>query len=502
MLLIKLIMLIWSGTDPENQAETEPKSNHKRPKIGKERTFAFCFSSVPYVSSPPPLRLLVITYYWPPSGGAGVQRCLKFVKHLGSFGVEATVITVDPAHATYPVRDESLLAEVPPEVRVIRTRTSEPFESYKKLTGRAVPYGGFANEGKPGLMQKALRFVRGNLFIPDPRRGWNRHALAAVELLLAAGETFDAVLTSSPPHSTQLIGLALQKRHGLRWLADMRDPWTDIYYYKDLHHTPLAAWLDARYERQVLTKADAVLVTSPETKRLFLGKLSELPAGKFHVLPNGYDESDFGRPSQPPTDCLRITHAGTITELYHIDKLLAAVAACTARHPDVPLRLRFVGQVSTQLRGQIERAGLLPTTEFIEFVPHDKSVEYLLSASVLLMAIPDVPRNFGILPGKVFEYLAANKPILCVGPAGSDADNLLQECGVGPALPYEDTTLMRQTLEDLVAQWRINPNLDLPALNHRRYSRHALTAQLAAIAFGPKDVALPPAPPDSFDENQ
>ena len=158
-----------------------------------------------------------------------MQRCLKFVKHLGHFNVEAIVITVDPAQATYPVLDASLLAEVPAGVRVVRTKTSEPFESYKKLTGRAVPYGGFANEGKPGLLQQALRFVRGNLFIPDPRRGWNRHALAAVEQLLAAGETFDAVLTSSPPHSTQLIGLVLQKRHGLRWLADMRDPWTDIY---------------------------------------------------------------------------------------------------------------------------------------------------------------------------------------------------------------------------------------------------------------------------------
>ncbi|MBD2768027.1 glycosyltransferase family 4 protein [Hymenobacter sp. BT664] len=410
-----------------------------------------------------------------------MQRCLKFVKHLGHFGVEPTVITVDPAQATYPVLDESLLAEVPAGLRIVRTPTTEPFESYKKLTGRAAPHGGFANEGKPGLLQKALRFVRGNFFIPDPRRGWNHHALAAVQQLLAAGETFDAVLTSSPPHSTQLIGLALQKRHGLRWLADLRDPWTDIYYYKGLHHTPLAAWLDAEYERRVLTHADAVLVTSPETKRLFLAKLPDLPSSKFHVLPNGYDESDFRQPSQPPTDCLRITHTGTITELYHIGRLLEAVAHCAALHPDVPLRLRFVGQVSAGLREQIERAGLLPATEFIDFVPHDESVNYLLSASALLMAIPDVPRNFGILPGKIFEYLAANKPILCIGPSGSDADNLLQECAAGHALPYEDSALMREAVESLIRQWRLNPNLDLPAVSHKRYSRAALTQRLAAL---------------------
>lgn len=430
---------------------------------------------------PRPLRLLVLTYYWPPSGGAGVQRCLKWVKYLGEFGVAATVVTVDAAQATYPVRDASLEAEVPAGVRVVRTPTSEPFESYKKLTGRAVPYGGFANEGKPGLVQQALRFVRGNLFIPDPRRGWNRHALAAVERLLAAGETFDAVLTSSPPHSTQLIGLALQQRHGLRWVADLRDPWTDIYYYKDLHHTPLAAWLDARYERRVLTQADAVLVTSPETERLFRAKLPGLAAGKIHVLPNGYDAPDFGRPSRPPTDCFRLTHAGTITELYHISGLLGALAAAAARHPAVPVRLRFVGQVSAALRAQVGAAGLAGATEFLPFVPHAESVAELLGATVLLMAIPDVPRNRGILPGKIFEYLAANKPVLCVGPAGSDADNLLRECGAGQALPYADAALMQETLDALLHQWAINPNLDLPAASHGRYARRALTGQLAAI---------------------
>ena len=427
------------------------------------------------------LRLLVITYYWPPSGGAGVQRCLKWVKHLGQFGIVPTVLTVDPAQATYPVLDESLLAEVPPEVRVIRTGTSEPFEQYKKLTGRAVPYGGFANEGKPGLTQQIMRFVRGNLFIPDPRRGWNRHALQAVARLVADGEVFDAVLTSSPPHSTQLIGLALQRRYGWRWLADLRDPWADIYFAKDLHRTPLATWLDTRYERQVLAHADAVLVTSPETKRLFLSKNPALPEANIHVIPNGFDEADFGGPSAPPTDCLRIVHAGTITELYHLGGLLAALAATARTYPAVPLRLRFVGQVSEQLRAQIVAAGLAEICEFRPFVPHAESVRELLTASALLMAIPDVPRNLGILPGKLFEYLAARKPILCIGPAGCDADLILRECGAGQVLPYEDVALMRATLEALVQQWLTGPDLDLTGSRFAHYSRRAQAATLAAL---------------------
>jgi glycosyltransferase involved in cell wall biosynthesis len=410
-----------------------------------------------------------------------VQRCLKWVKYLPELGVEPTVITVDPDQATYPVRDESLLREVPASVRVIHTRTLEPFGSYQKLTGRAVPHGGFANEGKPSFTQKAMRFVRGNLFLPDPRRGWNRFALAAVEKLLAAGEQFDAVLTSSPPHSTQLIGLALQKKHGLRWLADLRDPWTDIYYTKDLHRTAPAAWLDAHYERQVLTRADAVLVTSPETERLFRRKLPDLAEGKIVVLPNGYDEPDFQQPSNPPADCLRITHTGTITARYHIDNLLKAIAECQQRYPLVPWRLRFVGQVDAGLRAQIVAAGLAEVTEFLPFVPHQQSVNYLLTSSVLLMAIPDVALNRGILPGKIFEYLATRKPVLCVGPAGSDADKVLREAGAGQALPYADYTLMLSTLEQLAQQWQQHPNLDLASAKPAQYSRRGQAAQLAEL---------------------
>nr|WP_246601936.1 glycosyltransferase family 4 protein [Hymenobacter profundi] len=426
--------------------------------------------------------MLVITYYWPPSGGAGVQRSLKFVKHLPALGVEPTVVTVDPERGAYPVLDESLLAEVPAGVRVIRTDTSEPFGSYKKLTRREqIPYGGFANESKTSFTQRLFKFVRGNFFLPDPRRGWNRHALRAVAQLLARGETFDAVLTSSPPHSTQLIGLELKKRYGFRWVADMRDPWTDIYYQQELHQTAPARWLDARYERQVLEQADVVLTTSPDTRRLLLGKSNKLTPSKFRVIPNGYDESDFRQPSTPPIDALLITHTGTISETYHVQELLRAVAACTQRYPTVPLRLRFVGKVSEGVRQQVAVAGLTDCTEFLPFVPHQESVGYLLRSTALLMAIPDVPNNLGILPGKIFEYLAARKPIICVGPAGSDADEILRQCGAGQAFPYLDYAAMLAYLETLVAQWQTTSNLDLPGNAHTCYSRRALTEQLVEL---------------------
>lgn len=430
---------------------------------------------------PKPLRLLVITYYWPPSGGAGVQRCLKWVKHLPALGVEPTVITVDPAQAAYPVLDYSLEADVPPGVRVLRTGTMEPFGAYQKLTNRPIPHGGFANEGRVSVAQRVARFVRGNVFLPDPRRGWNRFVLKQVAELVAAGEQFDAVLTSSPPHSTQLIGLELKRRYNWRWLADLRDPWTDIYYTQTLMRTAVARWLDQRYERQVLQAADVVITTSPDTGRLLQGKVPELPAGKFAVLPNGYDESDFQQVIAPPTDALLLTYVGTITGQYHVGPFFAEVAACAARHPQVPLRLRFVGRVAKEIERQLAEAGLTERTELVEFVPHDEAVVYMQRCTALLLGIPDVAHNRGILPGKVFEYLAAGRPVICIGPEGSDAAQVLEGCQAGRSFAYEDRAAMRRYLDELVAAWEQNPTVPVPGTGRSRYSRRGLTEQLVGL---------------------
>lgn len=429
----------------------------------------------------PPLKVLFITYYWPPSGGAGVQRCLKFVKHLPEFGILPTVITVDETKAAYPVLDNTLAAEIPKEVRVFRTNTSEPFDFYKKLTGKSeIPYGGFANEDQDSWSQKLFKFLRGNLFIPDPRIGWNRYALKKVADLLKT-EKFDAVITSSPPHSTQLIGLEIQKKYGIRWIADLRDPWTDIYYYKDLNHTFLAKKVDAQYEKNVIEKADGLLVTSPDTKRLFLNKKVSVNPAKIKVLPNGYDEQDFRFNSEPPNGYFCLTYTGTITELYNIETFLRAFADNAQRHPDIRFRLRFVGKVSEKVQDQIKEANLLFMTEFIPFVPHQESIEYLMRSTCLLMAIPDVENNFCILPGKLFEYLASNKQIICIGPVQSDADKIIEECGAGRVMHYDDYALMVDHLNTLTKSWRVNHNLDLPFINYQRYSRRALTEELAKL---------------------
>jgi len=427
-------------------------------------------------------HLLYISYYWPPSGGPGVQRGLKFCKYLPQTGVQPTVLTVDENQAAYPLLDPSFAKEVPPGLQVHHTATSEPFEYYKKLSGKKeIPYSGFANQkAKDSLLDKVFKFVRGNLFIPDARVGWNKHAIKKADELLAGGK-YKAILTTSPPHSTQLIGLKLKKKHKLPWIADLRDPWTNIYYYDQLYHTALAKRLDQRYERQVLEQADAILVTSEDTKRLFLNKPVKLNADKIHVIPNGYDEEDFTVLSTSPQDTFLITYTGTITESYNIDVFLKVIAHLMSVHNEINYKLRFVGKVSESMKQRIEKAGVQGITEFIPHVPHREAIRYLMESTVLLISTPEVAHGNVPVPAKLFEYLASNKPIVAIGPVHSDMDRIIDECGAGRLFHYTAYDLMLDHMTQWSKAWKINPNLDLPYINHSRFSRRALSAELAGL---------------------
>ena len=237
-------------------------------------------------------KVLLITYYFPPSGGAGVQRWLKTINYLPQAGVETIVLTVDSTVASYPQIDESLSNDIPSNIKVYRTKTREILSFYKKVSPqKQIPYGGFANEPNPNLIQKISRFIRGNFFLPDPRRGWNKFALEkAKEIIETEGIT--TIVTTSPPHSTQLIGLELKRLYShLKWVADLRDPWTDIYYNQDLYPTPWAKKRNLRYESSVLLGADQIITVSEECSRLFAQKADV--AEKIAVVPNGFEEKDF-----------------------------------------------------------------------------------------------------------------------------------------------------------------------------------------------------------------
>ena len=376
-------------------------------------------------------KVLLITYYFPPSGGAGVQRWLKTINYLPKAGVETIVLTVDPAVASYPQIDESLCNDVPSGIKIYRTHTLEILSLYKRVSPKKeVPYGGFANEPNPTLLQKISRFIRGNFFLPDPRRGWNKFALAKAKQIIEQ-EGIETIITTSPPHSTQLIGLELKRLYPrIKWVADLRDPWTDIYYNEDLYPTRWAKKRNLRYERSVLLGADQIITVSEQCKRLFAQKADV--AEKIAVVPNGYDTKDFFQLG------VRSEELG-VTSVASNLKILSYIGVWAPQYDLEPLKslvqgrndilLRFVGVVSEDIKCEIESWGV--QTEFISYVNHGKAIEYMQTSDVLMLFIPNVPNNEGILTGKLFEYLAAGRKILLFGPESGDAMRLINECEAG-----------------------------------------------------------------------
>jgi glycosyltransferase involved in cell wall biosynthesis len=429
-------------------------------------------------------NLLYITYYWPPSGGPGVQRSLKFVRYLSQQGFLPSVITVDPRQAYYPLTDETLMAEISPDIEVVRTPTSEPFRFYEALGGsRKMPKPGFAGEGKPGLLQIAARALRGNLFVPDPRKGWNKYLVpAALEQIKKNNPV--AILTSSPPHSTQLAGLRLKQLTGLPWIADLRDPWTDIYYYSEFRHLPWIRRKDESYERAVLEQADAIVVVSDAIKRLFAAKSNKISPSKIHVIPNGYDPADFiGQAAENPSE-FTIAYTGTISGNYNIDGFIKAVSGLFASGHQMKLQIKLTGKISPAVINALQKAGLGNQYTLQDYLPHREAIAAMRSAQMLLLAIPQISENQGILTGKLFEYMATGNKIIGIGPVDGDAAALLKETGTGIMFDYNDQAGMEGFIQQNYTEW-IEGRLKRQVLDRTQaFSRPALTAKLAGVIRG------------------
>lgn len=429
---------------------------------------------------PEPLKkVLIITYYWPPSGGAGVQRWLKFVKYLPEFNIKPYVITVDPQQASYAQVDESLLHEIPKGIEIFFTKTFEPYNLYKSVSGKKeIPYGGFVNEKKPGMLQKLSRFVRSNLFIPDPRKGWNKYAyLKAKEII--EKEKIETVITTSPPHSSQLIGLKLKKNLNIKWIADLRDPWTDIYYYKDLYHSPVSAAIDKFLERKVLKRADNVITVSPSLKSIFENKVRKQNSAKFIVIPNGFDTDDYNYTLKNSNEFFTITYTGTITSDYSISIFLMAIKTLLANGKN-KLKIRFIGKQSNSLIESVKSAELENYFEFIGYVEHSRSIFELQKSDALLLIIPNVKDNEGILTGKLFEYIGSGKPVIGIGPAKGDAAKIILESKAGNMFDYDDYSNLTDFIEKLYNNWNSN-NFSNDIIINDSYSRKSLTGSLNKI---------------------
>ncbi len=423
-------------------------------------------------------KALIITYYWPPAGGPGVQRWLKFSKYLLENDIQPIVLTVDPEFGTYPIIDESLEKEVPQEIKVYRTETRELFGAYKKATNRnEIPYSGFASEEKqPGFKEKLARFIRGNFFYPDPRRAWKRFAVVKAREIIAS-DNVSIIITTGPPHSTHLIGLQLKKQLGVAWIADFRDPWTDIYYYNDFYPTAWVRRKERSLESKVLNTADKITTASPGFGKMLAGKVSD--PKKIWPITNGYDEEDLPTTKTiGSSEKVQITYSGTLTEKYPLHTFVDGLKKLNKADQE-NICFNLVGKADNYAKNLLSASEIHFEINFRGYVSHSEVMGILAASDFLLLLIPTLKGNEGIIPAKLFEYIGSGKQIIGVGPLQSDAANIVDENSFGQFFDVDDA----EGLNLWIRQKLTKPITAANATSGKRekYSRRYLTARLAGL---------------------
>lgn len=395
-------------------------------------------------------HVLILTYYWPPSGGPGVQRVLKFSRYLRDFGWAPTVLTV--RNGAYPNLDPTLASEIPDSVSVHRTSSWDPYSLYARWLGkeRAETVSvGFLDGDEDCLKKRLARWVRANVFLPDARVGWVPFGIREHRRMNGSRDV-DAVLSSGPPHSTHLIARSLRRRLKVPWIADFRDPWTDVTYCDRLPATRLARKLDESLEKTVLADADLVTTVSPSWQDL----LAQKSATPIELIRNGFDPTDLRNVEPCRTDAFVITYVGNFSPARNPVGLWKVLADLRGRLPE--LRLRIVGNVDRGVLTSLTSQRLGSLLERIPYVPHREALAYMKGGTLLLLTLnrSDGPEFAGHVPAKLYEYLATGRPVLGIGGTQTDAARLLSDTGGGTMVDYGDTRAIRSAVQQQYRIWK------------------------------------------------
>lgn len=434
-------------------------------------------------------NVLIVAYYFPPSGGPGVQRVLKYVQYLREFGWEPTVLTVRDAN--FPARDESLLEAIPPGIRVIRTDIFEPYDLYRKLTGKeqgvAIDVNTIHKEGtKLSATERLSEFIRATFFIPDARIGWLNPAVkAGLEAIRELN--IDAIYSSSPPYTCALIARSLKRKTGLPWIAGFRDPWTGFITTPDRWAIP--AKIDRTLEHAVFRDADAIEVAWTGIMKDALGKYPKLPQEKFHHLPNGFDSMDFPEvdPGTRTDNRFTVTYTGSMYGRRNPDAFLKAVEGLALRGEIAPsrIRLRFIGRFGEEVIAAFRNSDLRDSIEVVGYMPHTESIRQLLLSDAVLLVVDECDESDEVVPGKVYEYIGSDKPVIAVAPERGAIAELIAETGSGYVAHQSNIagiaaaflTLYRDHLNNTSS---LHPNTKAIA----RYERKNVTGELANLLNG------------------
>lgn len=424
-------------------------------------------------------KVLIITYYWPPSGGSGVQRWLKFVKYFREFGWEPVIYTAE--NGEYPVIDDSLAKDIPEGITVLKQPIWEPYHLYKAFVGKKqderIIMDSLSESKGPSFASKIATFIRGNFFIPDARRFWIRPSARFLTKYIQENH-IDAIVTTGPPHTMHIIGQKVQERTGVKWLADFRDPWTAIDFYEDLMLTPIADAIHHRMEKNVLQKADKVVVVSELRKPQF----EELYKRDYEVITNGYDESDMQAEIQPDAEHFLIAHIGLMNKDRNHPVFWEALSEMVAENPAfaAKLKIHFVGKYDNSLHPIIAKYDMLKYVAFTDYLPHKEVMPFQKKAQVLYIPASNVFSAKLQLPAKLFEYLAAKRPILCIAPEISDVALIVKDSQAGYVSDFTDKTRLKAHLQLLFQAYQ-NGNLSVNPQNVAQYSRRNLTEKMAKV---------------------
>jgi hypothetical protein len=419
-------------------------------------------------------KVLVIVYYWPPSGGAGVQRWLKFVKYLPQFGWQPTVITT--TNGDYPAIDESLCKEVPAGIKVIRTKTPTFGKLFKKINGKNsdVPYGSLESSSKDSLLKKLSFWFRLNLVVPDARKVWNKYAYRAASKELLTNK-YDAVVTSGPPHSTHLVGLKLKKKYNIKWIADFRDPWTKIDYLDEYNRWKIIQKIDEKYEKKVYDLCNRFIYSNPLIIKNFK------KSTKTYFLSNGYDKDDFKIFKKVKNlDKFEINYFGIISIERNPLSVLKSVNKIFEEKNNRNIRINIWGNIHQSVKDILISNDKNNIVNIHSYIPHKKMVEYLVNSNLLLVVVNKIKSKKGVFPGKIFEYLGSGVEILGIGPEDGDAAKILKETKCGKMFDYDKVDDIANFIEIKYQEWKEGKTFS-PSKEVEKYSKIKQTKQLADI---------------------
>ncbi len=432
-------------------------------------------------------KVLIISYYWPPSGGAGVQRWLKFVKYLREFGWEPIVYT--PLNPENPVEDPSHQKDLPENLTVIKTKIWEPYDLYRALTGKKKGESvkpAFETDQKRAKKSESFAvWLRGNFLIPDPRKFWIKPSVKYLTEWLKENKV-DVIVSSGPPHSMHMIARGLHRATNIPWVADFRDPWTNLDFYDELK---LSSWADKKHhrmERSVLEEANAVLTVGKtmnnEMISLLKGYGSAFSESKFHVVTNGYDEDDVFKGKIVADNKFSIAHIGTMSHARNPEVLWKVLKRISDENNTFAqqLEIKLVGKTDESVIGSLKEYGLGDSLNLITYLPHHDVVKIQQQSRLLLLVLNNTRTAKGILTGKFFEYMSAKRPVLAIGPVDGDAAEIIRETNAGTIAGYGDEELLYAQVKDAYAKF-IDGKLEVNSSGIEKYSRKALTGQLARI---------------------